>query len=136
MPQYKLNPWITNLYLGVCLTTLFLAVTSIYNIAPSQAQPQEAPAASAEEVLALGQVVYEGQCRKCHDSGLAGAVKITKKEAWRTKLETKGLETLFDHAINGYEGDDGEMPPRGGKKELTDEEVKAAVQYMLKKSQE
>ena len=49
---------------------------------------------------------------------------------WAPRLE-QGLETLIGHAINGYQGDAGYMPPKGGRLDLSDDEVSAAVEYMV-----
>ena len=51
------------------------------------------------------------------------------KAAWADRI-AKGIETLQDHAINGF----GKMQPRGGKKTLSDDDVKAAVVYMVEAS--
>ena len=45
------------------------------------------------------------------------------------------METLVDHAINGFTGEAGYMPPKGGRLDLSDEEVTAAVEYMVAESQ-
>ncbi len=78
---------------------------------------------------AAGKLVWEANCQVCHMPGLAGAPKMGDKEAW-TKRKAKGLEALHQSALNGFN----EMPARGGKSELTDEEVISAVNYMVAKS--
>ena len=45
----------------------------------------------------------------------------------------KGKETLFKHALEGFQ-DKGMMPAKGGNTELSDDEVKAAVVYMVNES--
>ena len=81
-------------------------------------------------ILLAGQTIYQNECALCHDEGEEGAPRLSKKSQW-TKREAKGLDTLIDHAINGFDGPDGEMPARGGTETLTDEEVTNAVKYML-----
>jgi cytochrome c5 len=76
-----------------------------------------------------GKAVYEKTCRMCHGSGMAGAPKAGDAAAWQARIE-KGTEVLYSHSIDGFR-DKGFMPPRGSNKKLTDEEVKAAVDYML-----
>jgi cytochrome c5 len=44
------------------------------------------------------------------------------------------METLHNHSINGFQGDAGYMPPKGGRTDLSDEEVMAAVDYMVEES--
>jgi cytochrome c5 len=99
------------------------------------AEPDEtAPAvAAAEPEVAQeldGRAVYQAACTACHTPGIAGAPKTGDAAAWTTRLE-QGMETLVTHAIEGFQGDAGFMPPRGGHGNLTDEQVRDAVQYMV-----
>ena len=50
--------------------------------------------------------------------------------AWSVRVE-QGREVLNDHALNGYTGDAGYMPPKGGRIDLSDQEILAAVDYMV-----
>ena len=77
----------------------------------------------------VGQTVYTKSCAACHDSGVMGAPKLGDKKAW-APLAAEGVDTLTQDAINGK----GKMPAKGGNMKLTDEEVKAAVGYMVEKS--
>lgn len=81
-----------------------------------------------------GQDVYRNACSSCHDSGIAGAPVTGDKDAWKGRIQ-QGLPTLSEHAIKGYHGAMGYMPPKGGNSALTDEEVSAAVEYMVQQSQ-
>lgn len=84
-------------------------------------------AAAASSAHAVdGKAVYEQTCFACHASGVLGAPKLGDKAAWAEELE-EGIEHLYEAAIKG----DGSMPAKGGNAALTDEEVKAAVDYML-----
>lgn len=76
-----------------------------------------------------GGQVYNTYCAVCHKSGLNAAPKMGSKPLWAKRV-AQGKETVYDHAINGIRG----MPPRGGFANLTDEEVKAAVDYMVGRS--
>jgi len=87
-----------------------------------------------DPLLAHGRKLYMADCYRCHNTGLEGATKITDQAGWKLKSE-KGLDTLVDHAINGFSGKIGEMPPRGGNKDLTDEDIHAIVSYILAASQ-
>ncbi|HET6545186.1 MAG TPA: c-type cytochrome [Rhodanobacteraceae bacterium] len=78
-----------------------------------------------------GKTIFGNLCQTCHTTGAAGAPKITDKTAWGPRV-AEGLETLIQHAIDGYTGPDGNvMPPRGGNPALTDAQVKATVQWMV-----
>ncbi len=79
----------------------------------------------------LGQKIYDGTCRLCHGTGLAGAPKIEDTTTWEHRLK-QGLAKVHKHAIDGFSGQYGVMPPKGGNMDLTEEEVKAAVDFMLK----
>jgi len=92
--------------------------------------PLAAPAPAAAPVkLALdGQKVYNAACAACHTSGIAGAPKVGDKAAWAPRIK-QGSATLYEHAIKGYQGKAGMMPAKGGSS-ASDDEVKAAVDYM------
>lgn len=80
--------------------------------------------------LARGHRVYREACMVCHDSGAANAPPITDVPEWRTRI-AKGREILYDHAINGFTGTRGLMPAKGGNPSRPDDEVRAAVDYMV-----
>lgn len=85
--------------------------------------------ATAEPVILSGEEAYSS-CAACHGSGVAGAPKFALKSAWTDRI-AKGSETLYNNAINGFQGSAGYMPAKGGNTALSDESVKAAVDYML-----
>ncbi len=82
---------------------------------------------------AKGEAIYKQVCFACHDAGVAGAPKLGDKEAWKPRL-AKGEETLDKHAIEGFTGDAGSMPPKGGRTDLSDEAIKDAVAYIISKA--
>jgi cytochrome c5 len=87
------------------------------------AGPKRAPY-SGEEVI--GKV-----CNTCHVAGVLGAPKEGDKAAWSARLSSAGgLDGLAASAMKGKNS----MPPRGGSPDLTDDEIKAAITAMLKKS--
>ena len=101
-------------------------------------EPEEEPMVAVAPDAApvnLGQKVYEGLCISCHN-GLPGIPKVGDKAAWESRIAL-GLALLYEHAIKGFISDGGliPMPPKGGNPSLTDEEVKAAVDYMVANSQ-
>ena len=83
-----------------------------------------------DSALVKGKQIYLAECAGCHNEGEEGAPALTKSKEW-TKRSEQGLTILYDHAINGFNGPDGEMPARGGTASLTDEEVKIAVRFMV-----
>lgn len=99
----------------------------------------EAPPAPAGEVPTIatapadGKTTYETACAVCHGAGIAGAPKIGDKSAWVPRI-AQGLATLDKHAIEGYQGSAGVMPAKGGRTDLSDDVVKAAVEHMVSES--
>lgn len=76
-----------------------------------------------------GEKVYKKACKMCHGAGMMGAPKVGDTAAWADRI-AKGMDSLNDHAINGF----GKMKPKGGKKSLSDDDVKAAVAFMVEQS--
>ena len=77
-----------------------------------------------------GATIYKSVCRTCHGTGVMGAPKYGDKAGWADRI-SKGMDTLNEHAIKGYKGKKGMMPAKGGRASLSDDEVKAAVAYMV-----
>ena len=85
--------------------------------------------ASAPHGSLSGEQVFAQVCKTCHEAGLAGAPKAGDKAAWGPRI-AEGEKTLVQHAIGGYQGKTGVMPPKGGSTDLTDDEVHRAVVYL------
>lgn len=83
----------------------------------------------AEPVVLSGEEAY-ASCGACHSGGIAGAPALGDKTSWVERI-AKGTDALYANAINGYQGAAGYMPPKGGNAALSDESVKAAVDYMI-----
>ena len=105
--------------------------------APVAAAAAQAPLqiAQAEEAADKGKTVYDTACVVCHQTGVGGAPKVgaEHKDAWADRI-AQGESTLSEHAIKGFQGKTGMMPPKGGRADLSDEDVKAAVSYMVEAS--
>jgi cytochrome c5 len=80
-------------------------------------------------VLADGQKTYQSSCQACHASGAAGAPKLGDKEAWAPRIAT-GIDAMLAVAIKGK----GAMPPKGACATCTDDQLKAAIEYMVSQS--
>jgi cytochrome c5 len=66
----------------------------------------------------------------CHGTGVGGSPMLTDAAEWNAR-RAKGKDALYASAINGFIGTKGAMPARGANPNLSDAEVKAAVDYML-----
>ena len=85
-------------------------------------------------VSADGEAVYNSGRMACHMPGVAGAPKLGDKDAWTARI-AQGIEVMYENAIQGFQGQTGMMPAKGGFVHLSDDEVKAAVDYMVSQSQ-
>ena len=101
------------------------AEPSTPEVAAAPATPAMAEA-SAPAPSEDGKKIYSTTCFACHATGVAGSPKFGDKAAWEPRIAT-GMDALYATALNGK----GAMPPKGGNVSLSDEKVKAAVDYMV-----
>lgn len=93
--------------------------------------PQDGGQAAAATAADLGgEEVYNMACVACHGAGVAGAPKFGDAAAWGPRI-AKGEATLHKHSIEGFQGDAGFMPPKGGRVDLSDQSVINAADYMI-----
>ena len=81
-----------------------------------------------------GESVYKKHCVACHGTGIAGSPKLGDKAAWSARI-TQGEAVITQHAIKGFKGETGYMPPKGGFMSLSDDEISVTVQYMVSQAQ-
>lgn len=105
-----------------------VAIAGEDNSALVPQKPAEAAPAAAADLG--GEEVYNMACVACHGAGIAGAPKHGDKGAWAARI-AKGADTLYEHAIKGYQGETGFMPAKGGRTDLSDKSVMNAVDYMI-----
>jgi cytochrome c5 len=101
--------------------------------APVAAAPEKA--ADSDDMSAIdttgidGNAITTATCFACHSIGLLGAPKIGDKAAWDSRLQANGDMTgLVKSAIAGK----GAMPARGGNADLSNAEIQAAIEFMMK----
>lgn len=98
-------------------------------------EPSAAAASETKQTQAMsGEQVYKSTCSACHGTGAGGAPVFGNAQAWAPHI-AKGIDTLYQHALHGFQGKAGVMPPRGGNSSLTDADVKAGVNYMVHAAQ-
>ncbi len=97
-----------------------------YMVDHSLPQETKAPAST----VTSGSSIFEDVCQACHGTGVMGAPKFGSAKSWAPHI-AKGLPVLIEHAINGFK----EMPAKGGDDSLSDDDIKAAVRYMVEHSQ-
>jgi cytochrome c5 len=95
-----------------------------------QAGAAAAPAAAAPQ---SGEDVFNAACTACHGQGIAGAPRMGDKAAWAARI-AQGTATLYKHAIEGFQGKSGLMPPKGGRTDLPDDVIRLGVDYMVSNS--
>jgi cytochrome c5 len=91
-----------------------------------------APAVSAAGATAdlSGEEVYNSACVACHGAGIGGAPRFADKAAWAPRI-ANGMDVLRDHALHGFQGKGGVMPPKGGRVDLSDQSIINGVDYMV-----
>lgn len=117
--HFRAVPMIATPLLVLCLAALGFAAGTAKGSGAVQKNP---PAKKGEEI-------YVQACAACHATGVAGAPKVGDKAAWAPHIK-HGFDHMVDIVIHGK----GAMPPRGGQAGLSDDDIRAAVKYMLEKS--
>lgn len=132
MPARGGNPALSDEEVAASVDYMLAAVGGNGGAPAPAAAPEPAP--EPEPVAAAdagrGKEVYDAACFVCHAPGAAGAPKFGDVAAWSARIE-QGMETLYKHSISGYMGKAGMMPPKGGRPDFSDDDVKAAVDYMV-----
>lgn len=88
-----------------------------------------APAPAAAAGPKSGKDVYGSFCTTCHGAGVMGAPRSGSADDWAPRI-SKGIDTLYTHALNGFNA----MPAKGMCAACSDDEIKAAVDYMIESS--
>ena len=98
--------------------------------APVVTEKTEVAPVEAKKVAAApkvdGEAVYKASCFACHATGVAGSPLFGNKALWAPRIAT-GMDALYNSSLKGK----GAMPPKGGNFSLSDDAVKAAVDYMV-----
>lgn len=109
---------------SITVTDLELTRAILYMIAPKS----EAHASMDKPLVNAkmsGKDLYGKRCQECHATGKEGAPKMGDAKAWGERM-AKGMDVLTESAITGHN----KMPSRGGLKDVSDAEIKLAIEYM------
>ncbi len=135
----KLQP--TKFVLTTTVTALLMATSLVISAcgndkatektAESPAQPiKQASTNQQQPPTIAGKKLYDEVCSSCHTLGVLGTPKIGDVSAWKPRI-AKGENVLYMGVIHGI----GDMPPRGGAMDASDEEIKATIKYIVEQSQ-
>ncbi len=94
------------------------------------AKPEEH---AADDSSLKAEKTFKATCSMCHQTGAAGAPILGNKDDWAPRI-AQGMPMLYEHAIKGFTGTKGMMPPKGANAGLSDDDVKATVDYMVSKA--
>jgi len=109
---------IKSIVTGIALTGLTLGISACSSPDPEANAPQ----------------LYVNSCSFCHREGTGGAPILGDKADWAKRTE-KGMAKVYENAIEGFEGATGIMPAKGSRTDLSDEEIKKLVDFMVEASQ-
>jgi cytochrome c5 len=99
----------------------------------TEAVTEEQNAEPADEIadnFQKGKEVYDKICYTCHDGGIAGAAKLDDKARWEESA-AKGKDQVIAHVVDGYTGEYGVLPAMGSCGDCSEEDIKAAVEFMF-----
>ena len=108
-------------------------ITIISSVMPAEEPTAEQVVTEEHVPASKGEVIYNQNCAICHGSGVGGAPILGDSKEWKSRA-AGGMLTLKQHAVKGYEGENGYMPPKGGFVNLSDDDVEKAVDFMVESS--
>ena len=122
-PAYSKYMLLFGMLIGVAFTSIALAASEGSGVPVSSAD--------AAATGMNGEQVYNNVCVACHyPPGVGGAPALGDAEAWAPRI-AQGMDTLIDHALNGFSGSTGVMPKKGERLDLSDKEIIEAIEYMV-----
>ena len=96
---------------------------------PAPKAPATDAGGKATEVAFSAEGVYQSVCHTCHGTGVLESPRIDDTAEWQKRL-AEGLDTVYQKSIQGV----GNMPAKGGRTDLSDQNFKQVVDYMLKQA--
>ncbi|QOY54628.1 c-type cytochrome [Candidatus Sulfurimonas marisnigri] len=98
-------------------------------VVPGYSTVRDLPVETSTGSKSAAEKMYDAACSLCHKTDAMGAPAVGDHDAWAAVI-AQGMEKVNSHAINGFNG----MPPKGGAMDLTDEQVKDIVKFMVESS--
>jgi cytochrome c5 len=114
----------------ICALVCGWVLGACANKESATAPPVAAPAVPAVTENTVGKSVYGTVCSICHAAGVGGAPKPGDKADWGPRI-AQGMDVLYKHSMEGFTGTKGVMPPHGAMPNLTETQMKSAVDYMV-----
>ena len=102
---------------------------ALTDMKPAPSTVRDLPVVKETGAVHPGQAGYDASCSACHANAAIGAPVVGDKEAWATVME-QGIDKVYHNGINGINA----MPPKGGNMDLTDEQTKVIMDYMIEAS--
>ena len=78
-----------------------------------------------------GKRVFNQSCITCHLYGTGGATMLRDADSWELLLNKKTMKEIYLNVLNGYIGDKGPMPKKGGCIQCSEEDLLDAIEYIL-----
>ncbi|OBU15395.1 cytochrome C [Photobacterium aquimaris] len=129
-----LRPWLIAICTGIGLSTTVIAADMSTTAISERIKPVgsvhlegSTPVAVATTSARTAQAIYDQYCASCHNSGLMGAPKKGDADDWAARV-SQGDAVLAKHAIEGFNA----MPAKGTCMDCSDDEIVAAINYMIK----
>lgn len=90
-------------------------------------EPVAASASGADPVVVKQYATY---CSACHANKAIGAPVLGDKATWAELIEEKGIDEIYTNGIEGINA----MPPKGTAMDMSDEDFKKVVDYIISAS--
>jgi cytochrome c5 len=131
-PDYLAEPMTGSMHWNYTPTLRYMPVKCNLEVARRFLQDlvPAAQSATGSAIPTTGESLFQEACRLCHSAGIGGAPKVGDKTDWGPRI-AQGRDLLYSHALQGFTGKAGMMPPKGGRADVPDAVVKQAVDYMV-----
>jgi cytochrome c len=99
------------------------------DVVPPYAYAKDLPPEKEGGSVSKAEKMYDASCKLCHATDTMGAPAVGDANTWESVMK-KGMDTVLVNAIKGLGG----MPPKGGNMDLSDDDIKEIVEFMINSS--